>query len=331
MDTIKRRDFLRRAGLAGAGLAGAGIAGAGLAAVPAWAVKPVFSFDPGFNPSRARDDSSWNIYFFSKHLQFLDFENAADACAKAGVDGADLTVRPDGHVLPENVERDLPLAVRAFEKAGLRIEMMATGVTDPEDPLTQRVLGTASEYGIKYYRLGYYSYDPALLMVSNLDNIRAKMEGLARLNEKYGIHGAYQNHAGSNFGAPVWDLWEVIREMDPEWTGCQYDIRHATVEGNGSWPLGLRLLKDHIRCLVIKDFTWGEKDGRSIEVNVPVGEGIVDFVSYFNMLKELEVHGPITMHMEYPMFPDQGMSTEQKKGRAIELMKKDLAALKEYL
>ena len=37
------------------------------------------------------------------------------------------------------------------------------------------------------------------------------MDGLARLNEKYKIHGAYQNHAGSNFGAPVWDLGRCSR------------------------------------------------------------------------------------------------------------------------
>ena len=50
------------------------------------------------------------------------------------MDGADLTVRPGGHVLPENVERDLPRAVKAFREAGLNIEMMATGITDPGRP-----------------------------------------------------------------------------------------------------------------------------------------------------------------------------------------------------
>jgi sugar phosphate isomerase/epimerase len=158
------------------------------------------------------------------------------------------------------------------------------------------------------------------------------MEGLARLNEKYQIHGAYQNHAGSNFGAPVWDLWEILKDMDPRWMGCQYDIRHATAEGNRAWPLGLRLLKDHIRCMVIKDFRWGERDGKAYEVNVPVGEGIVDFPAYFALLKELKVQGlPITIHLEYPMFPEQDMTKAQQKERAIELMQMDLNALKNYL
>ncbi len=313
MDTVNRREFVKKASLAGAGLA----------------LVPSLS-GQSLNLS-GHKGKSWNVHFFSKHLQFLDYAGAAEACAEAGMAGADLTVRPGGHILPERVERDLPLAVKAFRKAGLNIEMMASGITDPDDPITEKVLRTASEWGIKYYRLGYYKYDSALSMVNNLEKIKGKMTGLARLNEKFQIHGAYQNHAGSNFGAPVWDLWTVLKEMDPQWTGLQYDVRHATAEGNRSWPLGMKLLKNHIRCMVIKDFTWRVEDGRAREVNVPVGEGVVDFEAYFKLVKELKISGPITMHLEYEMFPDQTMSQIQKKEHAISLMKKDLDALKLYL
>lgn len=313
MDTVKRREFIKLTG----------IAAAGLAAAPAFSAAPVNLLSGG--------DDTWSFNFFSKHLQFLDYAEAADACVAAGMNGADLAVRPGGHVLPENVQRDLPLAVKAFEKAGLKIEMMASGITDPDDPLTEKVLQTASSLGIKFYRLGYYKYDSALSMPDNLENIKVKMEGLARLNEKYKIHGAYQNHAGSNFGAPVWDLWEVIRDMDPQWTGCQYDICHATAEGNRSWPLGLKLLKDHIRCIVIKDFRWGERDGKAREIYVPVGEGVVDFPAYFGLLKELGIITPITFHLEYPLGPEKEMSVAQEKERTIELMRKDLTTLKSYL
>ena len=313
MDLVNRRNFMKKVSLAGAGVA----------------IAPALTANP-MNLLLGTGES-WKFYFFSKHLQFLDYAEAADACAQAGMNGADLAVRPGGHVLPENVERDLPLAVKAFRKAGLEIEMMASGITDPDHPLTEKVLEVASDQGIKFYRLGYYRYDPALSVVNNLEKIKVKMNGLAKLNEKYKIHGAYQNHAGSNFGAPVWDLWEVLKDMDPEWTGCQYDIRHATVEGMRSWPLGLKLLKDYIHCMVIKDFRYGEKDGKAVEVNVPVGEGVVDYEAYFKLVNELGIHGPITMHLEYPMFPDKEMTQAQMKEQAIKLMRKDLNALKSYL
>jgi len=323
METVKRRDFLRAAALASGGLA---LSPSMLSAAANPAAAPLTGIK-----TRPEVQNAWSFHFFSKHLQFLDYAGAAKACAEAGFDGADLTVRPRGHVLPEKVEKDLPDAVKAFEEAGLKIEMMVSGITDAEDPLTEKVLGTASQLGIRYYRMGYYSYEKGLSIPENLDRIKGKMEGLARLNEKHRIHGAYQNHAGSRFGAPVWDVWEVIRDMDPEWTGCQYDIRHATAEGNRSWPLGLELLQKHIRCLVIKDFRWGEQDGKSREINVPVGEGIVDFPGYFKKLKAYELRCPITIHLEYPMFPRDDMSLEEKYGTAVELMKKDLAATKSYL
>ena len=50
---------------------------------------------------------------FSKHLQFLDYEEVGKTAKNMGFDGIDLTVRPRGHVLPERVEDDLPRAVQA--------------------------------------------------------------------------------------------------------------------------------------------------------------------------------------------------------------------------
>ncbi|RPI45893.1 MAG: sugar phosphate isomerase/epimerase, partial [Bacteroidetes bacterium] len=246
-----RRTFLRKAALAGAGIPMIGTIAAE-AAEKSIATGPVKGNVP----------VPLTINLFSKHLQFLDYEEMAEATAGTGADGVDLVVRPGGHVLPENVEKDLPRAAGAIRDAGLELTMMTTAITDADDPFTERILKTASELEIRYYRMGWYPAGKREDIGKNLGMIRKKMGKLAGLNRKYGIHGAYQNHAGDYFGAPVWDLWYVIRDLDPEWTGCQYDIRHATVEGANSWYMGLEMLKDHIRCLVIKDFHWEFRDDR---------------------------------------------------------------------
>jgi len=321
MDSVStRRAFLRRAGSGAAGLALSGSAAA--------------AFGPLAGDYNVKEelekDHYCPVHVFSKHLQFLDYNEMAALCAEAGLDGADLTVRPGGHVLPEHVEKDLPRAERAIRSAGLRLTMMTTRITDPGDPLTEKILDTAAGLGIRYYRLGYYKYEADRSTSENLDNFRRKMEGLARLNEKYGIHGAYQNHAGGNFGAPVWDLWELLKDLDPEWMGCQYDIRHAVVEGAQTWSRPLELLKDHIRCMVIKDFRWEAANGQAELVNVPLGEGIIDFDTYFGYLRKFEIKGPVSLHMEYPLFPDQENMPvkEKKKKRALNAIKRDLAVLK---
>ena len=195
----------------------------------------------------------------------------------------------------------LPKAVKAVEKAGLKVYMMTAGINDPDDKDTVPVLKTAGELGIGYYRMGYLSYDKQLGVAASLPGLRAKMAKLAELNKKYNIHGAYQNHAGARVGGPVWDIWELIKDLDPQWIGCQYDIRHAIVEGGTSWPLGFDLLQKHTKIIAIKDFVWGEEDGKWKPVNVPLGKGMVDFDSYFQLYKKYNITGPISLHYEYPL------------------------------
>ncbi|NCB09061.1 MAG: hypothetical protein EOM73_12965 [Bacteroidia bacterium] len=59
------------------------------------------------------------IHIFTKCLQFLDYHEMAAVLAELEFDGADLTVRPNGQVLPENVATGLPKAMKALQKAGV--------------------------------------------------------------------------------------------------------------------------------------------------------------------------------------------------------------------
>ena len=314
-----RREFTRKLAVAGAGLPLVG------------SLIPVSAVDAAPYQRAGTCAGSWKINLFSKHLQFLGYDEMAEASVVAGLDGLDLTVRPGGHVLPENVEKDMPLAAKAIRKAGLELTMMTTRITDPDDPATGKILKVASDLGIRYYRMGYYNYDKEVGVVKSLETIRDKMSRLAIMNEKYGLHGAYQNHAGTRFGAPLWDLWHVIHDQNPKWIGCQYDIRHAVVEGAQSWPLGMELLKDHIKCMAIKDFIWSQQDGRWRIKNVPVGEGMVDFGEYFKLVKAYQITGPISLHIEYPLYPDKNISTEDKKASAIRTIQHDVQSLKGLL
>ena len=157
------------------------------------------------------------------------------------------------------------------------------------------------------------------------------MERLEQLNASYGIHGAYQNHDGKNVGAPIWDIWELIKDRDPQYMGIQFDIRHAYVEGAKSWPIDLEQIHSHIRTIVIKDFKWAQREEGSWYVqNVPIGEGMVDFPAYFKLLKKLNVQGPISYHIEYDHF-DEGDSLAIKKEKTIRAMRKDLLAIRDLI
>ena len=275
-----------------------------------------------FNASTNNDPAK--VSFFSKSLPELGYNDLASFVANIGFDGIDLTVRPGGHVLPENVERDLPIAAAAAKKSGLNFYMITTEILEADDNFTEPILKTASSLGIQHYRLGSRSYDEKKSIPQNLADLKTKFKKLEKLNRKYKIRGEFQNHSGDGFGSPVWDLWEVLKNIDPRWIGVQYDVFHATIEGANSWPLGFNLLKPYIGTLDIKDFFWKKTDGKWEREIAQLGEGMVDFKKYFGLLKENNMHGPFSIHCEYLSDKDDLTSKGTK-------MKKDLTTLRGWL
>jgi len=274
------------------------------------------------------------IYSFSKLFQFLDYDELAALFREAGIDGIDLTVRKGGHVLPENVEKDLPRAVKAAQKHNITIPSIVTDINDADDPLTLRVLKTASDNGVKFYRLAYYRYDYKKSLPANLETFRTKLEQLGELNAKYNINGGYQNHNGSNFGGSTWEIWEVIKNMDKRRIGCFYDVFHGIVEGIRSWPNALRMIAPHITMLYIKDFYFTATE-KNVKVNAcELGKGMVDFNEYFKICKELNINVPYCLHIEYALFnadEEKSLSHAEKYKKALMIMKRDTDTLKSMM
>ena len=269
---------------------------------------------------------------FSKPFQWLGYDDLAVFLAEAGFEGIDLSVRPAGHVLPENVERDLPAAVRAAQKHGLSVPMITTVVVDASDPLTERILKTAAEQGVKYYRLGYYQYDSRMTTQQNLDIMRRQLEALCKLNERYKIQGGYQNHVGASMGSAVWDLWYLIKDLDPRYIGCQYDVRHAAAEGINSWSLGFDAIASHVKHECIKDYVYTQDNrGRWTVKSVPLGAGAVDFRKYFAMRKRHGVNGPLSMHYEFNFGDDESLPAKERMKRIMPAVTKEVESLRLFL
>ena len=277
--------------------------------------------------------SPGRIHIFSKCLQWLGYEEMAQLLAEAGAGGIDLTVRTGGHVLPENVANDLPKAVEAARRYGLAVDMIVTEITRTDEKYTESVIRTASGLGIKYYRLGYINYDDQAGVWGTLQKYKPELKKLEEMNRKYSIHGAYQNHSGARVGGPVWDLYELMKDLDPEYIGCQYDVRHAVAEGGYSWVNGMKLIAPWVKCTDLKDFKWsvGANGKWGIE-SVPIGKGMVNFDEYFKIVKKTGISGPASIHLEYPPFERYNveMEKEAKKKLFITEMKKDIDAVKTF-
>jgi L-ribulose-5-phosphate 3-epimerase len=286
----------------------------------------------------ANNQEAFKISIFSKHLHWLDYSEMARVVAEMGFDGVDLTVRPEGHVLPERVEEDLPKAMEAVSKTGKNIYMITTSINNADDPLSENILKTASSLGIRHYRMGWMHYDDALTIEENISIIQRILSQLAVLNEKYSISGEYQNHSGMDsagiyFGSAILDLERVLKNINSRWLGSQYDIYHATVECANSWPVGLKMIGPYIRSMDIKDFQWSKKDGKWSTESLPLGEGMVDFKKFFGLLKQFNISCPISLHYEYPLGGAENgakVLTMQRE-EVISAMEKDLILLRKYL
>lgn len=273
------------------------------------------------------------VHVFTKCLQFLTYQEIAEVLASQGFGGADLTVRPGGQVLPEKVETDLPKALGALREAGVDSNMITTSINNANDALTRPILKTMAELGIKYYRMGYLNYDSSKTIAQNLEDHKFTFEELEKVNREFGVHGGYQNHSGRQVGGPVWDLYPLLKDRDPELIGVQYDIRHATVEGGISWPLGMKLLAPWIKTTDIKDFIWEKNENSEWKIkNVPLGEGMVDFNAYFELYKSLNIEAPVSIHYEYDLGgAEHGRKDpEMPREQIFSWLKKDLKFLEKH-
>ncbi len=259
---------------------------------------------------------------FVKPFQKLPFDEIADFAKEAGWDGVECPLRKGGSIEPEAVEEKLPGFVEAMRKRHLEVPVIATDVEDASDRVSQRVLQTAGKLGITRYRLKHYYYDLKQPIAPQLKNFAAKLRDLAQLNGELGVQGSVQNHSGDKYvGAPVWDLWELMRDLDPKRMGIFFDIGHATVEGGYAWPIHSKLAEPLLSVVSVKDFVWA-KNGSNWRVEwCPLGNGMIR-PQFFESLHKSNFNGPVSMHFEYRMGEGKEM---------LAAMKKDTQVLRKWL
>jgi len=238
---------------------------------------------------------------FTKPLHNRPFKDLPGVLNELGVTAVDLTCRKGGHVAPERAAEDLPAAVELLEKAGLRVPMITTEITDASKDHAETIVRTVASLGIGFIKLGYYKYGDLHDLHARLAEVKASLKDVAALCGQYGVRAGFHNHSGLLVGAPMWDLWQILRDIPADQAGSYFDLRHATVEGGeGVWRIGLALLAPRIIMASVKDFVW-EKDAKGAwrAKDVPLGQGTVRVEEGLRQLRGAGFAGPISLHVEY--------------------------------
>lgn len=271
------------------------------------------------------------ICLFTDHLDDSGYSYAevASMLAPLKIAGPDLTVRGGGIVPPEKVVDELPKAQAAFRDQGMGIPMLSTNLTSKNDPAARPIFSTMAKLGIGHFKLGYYHYHELPSWEAELAASGKELSGLLELSQKAGLTAGLHNHAGATIGGAVWDAWEMLRSLDPAAVGFYFDPAHATLEGaKYAWKLNLQRVSSRLKMIALKDVVW-EKGAKGWQSRwCPLGQGMVDWTEFFQILAKLSFNGPISVHIEY----DPGGRTRLEKiDNSLAAAQRDIAFVRKHL
>jgi sugar phosphate isomerase/epimerase len=183
-------------------------------------------------------------------------------------------------------------AVSKVHRSGM---IVTSDVNSADDPDVERVLAVASRLGIRYFRMAYFKYDFSKKILPQLEAFAAQARKLAEVCKQLKMTALYQNHAGANYvGAPIWDLMEVLKGIDPASISIALDLRHTTIEASESWRAGYSRVRDSVGAVFAKDAIYA--DGKIDDG--PLGRSEKG-KQLFKLIQADHPSIPISLHMEY--------------------------------
>lgn len=272
------------------------------------------------------------LVMFSKHLAPLSVRDAGQVVKQLGFDGVDLTVRPAGHVLPEDAAARLPEAVRELAALDLKVPMITTGITAAAEPHAETIMAAAAALGIRSLKLGYWPYRPFGTLLAQLDAARRTMDGLETLARKHDVRACIHIHSGDYLSAEPGNVHLLLRDRDPHHVGAYLDPGHMTLEGGaGGWRQGIDMLQHYVSMVAVKAFGhFPHRDETAGDTHwdaqiVPLRDGTVRWREAFACLRQIKWDGIVTFHSEYQ---GKGSWKDLSQQELIAQTREDLAYLR---
>jgi sugar phosphate isomerase/epimerase len=241
------------------------------------------------------------VCLYSKQLAKVEYDDLGKVLRDLGFDGCDLSVEPGGHVLPEHAQADLVRAVLAVTDVGLDVPLFTTSITSPADPNIRLILGIGNFMGVPLFRPGIWKYNGTSEIEARLAQAQGEIVGLAALARAAAMAMGLRNVAGDNVGSAVWDTNLIIRGLDPQSVGYDFDPGSATAAGGvDGWWVALRLALPRLKMVTLNDFNWTKDTGGAWKATpCPLGEGMVDWSRFFATLARVKFTGPLSLEMGY--------------------------------
>jgi sugar phosphate isomerase/epimerase len=270
-----------------------------LACAAAAAARPAAGQQPHIaNGPKVR--TSPGICVYSQILGKVTYDELGMMLRDTGVDGVNLTVFRGGHVDPDNASLHMFRSVEAITGTGLDVPIISTEYVNLTDVTIREVLGVCSEMGVPLFRSGAWHYANAGDPQARLGEVQRDAGALASIARAAKMCVVFQNLTGDAVGAATWDMNLILRGLDPQTAGWDFDIGNATIEGGaGEWAVALRLAAPRLKAASVRDFYWAKEGAAWKLTPCPLGDGMVDWTAFFTSLAAAHFTGPVTIHIDY--------------------------------
>ncbi|MBZ5582383.1 MAG: sugar phosphate isomerase/epimerase [Acidobacteriia bacterium] len=261
------------------------------------------------------------ICLYSQAVIKIEYADLGPILSGMGFDGCNLSVQDGGHVAPNQASLDLVRAVEALRGAGVDVPVITTALTAADDPDSREVLGIGGILKVPLFRPGRWKYGGGDVM-ARLAEVRRDIATLGGLGRAAGMAMAIHNQPGGNVGQAIWDTDAMIRGMDPQAVGYDFDAGFAAAAGEDGWTLALRLALPRLKMITAHDFYWARGEGGRWKMTpCPLGEGMVDWPRLFAALARAGFRGPVSLEIDY-----ESKNEVPAIQRDLEFLKKQVAA-----
>lgn len=215
------------------------------------------------------------ICLYSNLIPDVEYADLPPILSGMGFDGCDLSVQPGGTVQPQQISVDLVRAIETMQGRSLEVPLITTSFLSATEPWARNVLYITGGTGVPFFRPGYWRFPGP-----RIAEMKMQWVGLAAAGRAYKMGMGVPNTAG---GA-------VLRDLDPDWVGWDFDPSQATPD------LPLEAAMPRVKMFILRDAR--RQNGQMAAC--PLGQGIVDWTKFFDTLAQAKFSGPLTLHSDYP-------------------------------
>lgn len=254
-----------------------------------------------------------DLAIFSKPWKSLPLPELAAHIKSLGFDLIELPVRPGFQVEPENIERDLPAAVKLLDEHGIRV-LNVTAALPFDD---ERLYSACAEADVKMNRVMFWQRD--LNYWAAEAEARRQLDAALPLCEQYEFQLGIQNHSGRFVPVNEMGAYHLLKDYDPRYVAAVWDPAHNALEGMDS-DAALDILAPYLCVVNLKNAYWRRATGPEAEIAewkiywTSGAQGRASWAQVISKLKAIGYEGPICFSAEY-----------SDEARVDELIMQDLA------